>query len=209
MILAHRQTSAKLFAMRRALPILGLAALIAVLVIGLTQAGSEDGGEPATGPTLAELRRAVAGAPAALAALHAEANEIVPSDPADFRRRMRALRGHPVVVNVWGSWCGPCKLEFPYFQQAARRLGRKVAFLGVNVIDNREAAERFLASRPVPYPSLEDGNGKISQEAAPGARGAPITVFYDAEGRRAFVHQGQYQSARDLVADIGRHAIGA
>ncbi|HEV2785386.1 MAG TPA: TlpA disulfide reductase family protein [Solirubrobacteraceae bacterium] len=193
--------------MRRALQFLAFAALVAVLVIGLTQAGSADGEDAASGPTLAELRRAVEGAPPPLAALYAEANRVVPSDPADFRRRLRSLRGYPVVVNVWGSWCGPCKLEFPYFQRAAQQLGRRVAFLGVNVIDNRANAERFLAERPVPYPSLEDGNARISQETAPGARGAPITVFYDARGRRSSVHQGGYKSEQDLIADIRRYAL--
>ena len=192
--------------MRRALPFLALAALVAALVIGLTQAGGGDDAEPAAGPSLTELQRAVAGAPGPLAALYADGNRVVPSDVGDFRRRLRELRGHPVVVNVWGSWCGPCKLEFPYFQQAARRLGKRVAFLGVNLIDNREKAEAFLAERPVPYPSLEDGDLKIAQEIVPGARGAPHTAFYDAEGRKVLVHQGQYDSLEDLLADIEKYA---
>ena len=125
------------------------------------------------------------------------------------RLALADFAGQVVVVNVWGSWCGPCKLEFPYFQEAVRRVGRRVGFLGVNVIDSREGAERFLAERPVPYPSLEDGNARISQEAAPGARGAPITVFYDAAGERSYVHQGQYESAEELLADIDRYATGA
>ncbi|HEX8084060.1 MAG TPA: TlpA disulfide reductase family protein [Solirubrobacteraceae bacterium] len=192
--------------MRRALPFLALAALAAVLVIGLTQAG--DGNEPErdAGPSLTELQRAVAGAPAPLAALYAEGNRVVASSREDFRRRLRALRGHPVVVNVWGSWCGPCKLEFPFFQRAVQRVGRRVAFLGINVVDSRDGAEAFLRKRPVPYPSLEDGNASISNEAAPGARGAPITAFYDREGKRQFVHQGQYRSVEDLLADVERYA---
>lgn len=197
--------------MRRALPFLGAAALVAVLVIGLTQAGGGDDAQTDPGPSLAELRRAVSGAPGPLAALYAEGNRVVPSNVDDFRRRLRSLRGYPVVVNVWGSWCGPCKLEFPYFQRAVQRLGRRVAFLGLNLTDSREGAEEFLAERPVPYPSLEDGGGRITQakEVAPGARGAPITVFYDAEGERTFIHQGQYDSLDDLLADIDRHALGA
>ncbi len=191
--------------MRRALQFLGLAALVAILVIGLTQAGGEEGEPSAAGPSATELQRAVAGAPAPLASLYEEGNRVVDSDVGDFRRRLRALRGYPVVVNVWGSWCGPCKLEFPYFQRASMRLGKRVAFLGVNLIDNTEKAQAFLATRPVPYPSLEDGDGKIAQEAAPGARGAPITVFYDADGERRYIHQGGYRTERDLLDDIERH----
>ena len=192
--------------MRRALPFLALAALVVVLVIGLTQAGGGGGEDAGDGPSLAELQRAVAGAPGPIAALYAEEpNGVVASNPADFRRRLRALRGHPVVVNVWGSWCGPCKLEFPHFQEAVRRTGKRVAFMGINLVDNREKAEAFLRTRPVPYPSLEDGNGAITREAAPGARGAPITVFYDAKGKRVLVHQGFYRSVDDLLADIEKY----
>ncbi len=192
--------------MRRALPILALAALAAVVVIGLTQAGGGGEDERGAGPSLRELRQGVAGAPAPLDALYAEANRIVPSSVDDFRRRLRALRGHPVVVNVWGSWCGPCKLEFPYFQRATQRLGKRVAFLGLNLFDNRKKAEAFLRKRPVPYPSLEDGDGKITREVAPGTRGAPVTVYYDARGRRTFIHQGFYKNEDDLLADVERYA---
>lgn len=193
--------------MRRALPFLALAALVVVLVIGLTQAGGGDDGTAGDGPSLAELQRAVAGAPGPIAALYEEAPaRVVASSIDDYRRRLRALRGYPVVVNVWGSWCAPCKLEFPHFQEAVRRRGKTVAFLGINLIDNKDAAERFLAKRPVPYPSLEDGNGGITREAAPGARGAPHTIFYDRSGKRVLTHQGQYTSVEDLLADIDKYA---
>ena len=209
---ADRDSSARpdvceAFGVRRALPFIALAALVAVLVIGLTQAGGGGDEDAGSGPSLAELQRAVAGAPAPLAALYGEApNKVVPSSVEDFERRLRALRGHPVVVNLWGSWCGPCKLEFPHFQRAVERYGKRVAFLGVNVIDNTENAEEFLGTRPVPYPSLEDGDLKIAQEIVPGARGAPHTAFYDAEGRKVLVHQGQYKSLEDLLADIEKYA---
>ena len=192
--------------MRRALPFLGAAALVAVLVIGLTQAGGGDDAPTDPGPSLAELRRAVSGAPGPLAALYAEGNRVVPASVEDFERRLRSLRGYPLVVNVWGSWCGPCKLEFVYFQRAVQRLGQRVAFLGINLVDSVENAEEFLAERPVPYPSLEDGDARITREVAPGSRGAPVTVFYDADGERTFIHQGQYSSLEDLLADIDRHA---
>ncbi|HEV2062591.1 MAG TPA: TlpA disulfide reductase family protein [Solirubrobacteraceae bacterium] len=191
--------------MGRALPFLGLAVLVAVVVIGLTQAEGGTGDEGGSGPSLGELQRAVADAPPPLAALYREGNQVVPSSVEDFRRRMRSLRGHPVVVNVWGSWCGPCKLEFPHFQEAVRRKGDRVAFLGINLLDNTEKAEAFLQKRPVPYPSLEDGSGAITREAAPGARGAPHTIFYGASGERVTIHQGQYKTLEELLADIERY----
>ncbi len=123
-----------------------------------------------------------------------------------FQKKLKEERGKPVVVNKWASWCGPCKLEFPFFQRATVRLGKEVAFLALNVQDNRADAERFLRGTPVPYPSLEDGDGKISREAAPGTKGAPVTVYYDARGERTFIHQGGYKSEQDLLADIDRYA---
>ena len=194
-------------AVRRALPFLALAALVVALVIGLTQAGGGTEDDAGSSRSLSDLREAVAGAPAPIAALYDEApNRVVASSAGDFRERVRALRGHPVVVNVWGSWCGPCKAEFPYFQEAVRRRGRDVAFLGINILDNTKNAEEFLETHPVPYPSLEDGNGAITREAAPGVRGAPHTIFFDADGERVLVHQGQYKRLADLLADIDEYA---
>jgi cytochrome c biogenesis protein CcmG, thiol:disulfide interchange protein DsbE len=190
---------------RRAVPFLAAAALVAVLVVGLMQAGGDDADDAGTGPTLTEAQQALADAPPPLAALYERANAIEPSSVDDFEGELRALRGHPVVVNAWASWCGPCKLEFPFFQRAAARLGKDTAFLALNVEDNRESAEKFLRGTPVPYPSLED-DGAILREAAPGTRGLPVTIFYDKDGKRAFVHQGGYRSEADLVEDIERYA---
>jgi cytochrome c biogenesis protein CcmG/thiol:disulfide interchange protein DsbE len=191
---------------RRALPFLALAALVAVLVIGLTQAGGGDGGDGSRPPSSAESARELTGAPPPLAALYGRANAIEPAEVDDLRGQLRELRGHPVVVNAWASWCGPCKLEFPFFQKAAARLGTEVAFFALNVEDNRENAAKFLKGSPVPYPSLEDGDGKLLREAAPGTRGLPVTIFYGADGERKYIHQGGYSSEEKLLEDIERHA---
>ena len=191
--------------MRRALTFLGVAALVAVLVIGLTQAGGDEAGDSSDAPSQTEIQRALAGAAPALARLYERGGTIEDADQERYDEQLRALRGYPVVVNAWASWCGPCKLEFPFFRQAATQLGKRVAFLGLNVGDNRGDALRFLASSPVPYPSLEDGDFRILQEEASGARGLPVTIYYDAQGKRTFVHQGGYSSEQDLLADIRRY----
>jgi thiol-disulfide isomerase/thioredoxin len=188
--------------MRRALWILGVAALAAVLAIGISQAGGGDD-EPATATSTVDVS-ALEGAPAPLASLHRRAGEIRPADAKSYAAQLRDLRGYPVVVNAWASWCGPCKLEFPFFRDAATRLGKRVAFLGLNVSDNRGDALAFLAKQPVPYPHLEDGDARIVQRTG-AAGGLPTTIFYDAEGRRAFIHQGGYRSERDLLDDIERY----
>ena len=188
--------------MRRALWILGAAALVAVLAIGISQAGGGDA-EPVTTQPTADLS-ALEGAPAPLARLHEDAGTIRPADTKRFDAQLRELRGYPVVVNAWASWCGPCKLEFPFFRDAATRLGKRVAFLGLNVSDNREDALAFLRKQPVPYPHLEDGDARIVQKTG-AAGGLPTTIFYDERGERAFIHQGGYRSARDLLRDIERY----
>ena len=189
--------------MRRSLPFILGAAVVAVLVIGLLQTSS--GGEKDDGPKFS-LQAALAqlkGAPEPLAALHDQPSELLPE--AEFKTRLKALKGHPVVVNKWAAWCGPCRAEFPVFQRLSTRLGKDVAFVGLNSFDNRDNAEEFLGSFPVPYPSFVDPDEKLARSiGAPTI--FPITVFYRADGKRAYVHQGPYETDADLLADIERYA---
>ncbi len=193
--------------MRRRLPwILAAVALAAVVAAGLRQAPESSPGDAPRAQRLtgAQITRRLAGAPAPLAALHAQANRILPGGRRAFRSRLAALRGHPVLVNFWAAWCGPCRVEFPVMQQASLRHGRRVAFVGVDLRDNRAAARRLLAQVPVAYPSYEDGDGRLFQSY--GLQGAPSTIFYDARGRRTYVHQGPYTDAAQIDADLRRYA---
>ena len=194
--------------MRIAAIVAAAAALIAVLVVGLSQAGSQ-GGAPkkGTAPTGAAAQAALRGAPPQLGSLHSQASNLLQGGKAAFNQRRDGLRGHPVVVNGWASWCAPCRGEFPYFQKVGVQYGKRVAFIGLDVTDNAGDAKRFLGQFPVPYPSYADPRGTTMQSLAATA-GLPNTVFYDAKGRRTFVHQGGYTSEAALVADVKRYAIG-
>ena len=193
--------------MRRALPFLAAAALVAVLVVGLAQTGGNAGPADAPRPGSFDLpgaKQRLAGAPAPLAALHRQSAELLDGGVRAFEARLDELRGRPVVVNKWASWCGPCRLEFPFFQEVATERGKQVAFLGLNSRDSRADAAEFLTRYPVPFPSYVDPEERIARAIGAPAN-YPITVFYDGNGKRAFVHQGGYKSKSDLVADIERY----
>ena len=182
----------------------GVLILTAVLVVGLTQAGGKSGGERAAPFDLATAQRELAGAPAPLAALHDQSARLLPGGVPAFQRRLGQLRGHPVVVNKWASWCNPCRAEFPVFQKVATERGKRVAFLGVNGHDSTRPARRFLARYPVPFPSYLDPDEKIARKVRAPAN-YPITVFIDARGRTAFIHQGGYDTRAALEQDIDRY----
>jgi cytochrome c biogenesis protein CcmG/thiol:disulfide interchange protein DsbE len=185
-------------------------ALVAVLVVGVIQLSSSSTA-PATAPsklTLAEMRARLAGSPVPLAALHAQANEILPGGLSALRARLAELRGHPVVINKWASWCQPCRAEFGAFQRASVAQGREVAFIGVDSGDSsRSDALAFLRSFPVSYPSYYDESGQAGA-AVTDSTFTPVTVFYDRNGRQ-YIHQGPYPSTAKLERDVRRYALDA
>ncbi len=185
----------------------GAVALVAVVVIGLLEAGGS-ASSPVRAPTPAATRAELRGSPPALATLHAEAGELLPGGAQAFKQRLATLRGHPVVVNKWASWCPPCRAEFPLFERASADEGRSVAFLGVDSSDNDGAARAFLARYPVSYPSYSDPQLNVA-EVFSGAAAYPTTAFYDARGKLQYIHQGEYPSEAKLRADIARYAIDA
>lgn len=186
--------------------VIALAVLVAVaVVVGIAQTGGgEDAPSPAVAPTPAAAQRQLAGSPGPLADLHAQANALLPIE--DLDDRLASLRGYPVVINIWGSWCNPCREEFPILQRLSASEGRRVAFIGIATQDAEENAGAFLRRRPVSYPSYLDFDGRAADRY--GAIGAPATIFLDENGRRAYFHQGKYRTDEDLRADIRRY-LGA
>jgi thiol-disulfide isomerase/thioredoxin len=197
---------------RRLLVILATLAVAVLVVVGLTQAGGKDGGGDSGASArpfdLAAARAKLASAPRPLGDLYAQANALLPGGRRAFAARLGELRGHPVVISKWASWCGPCRMEFPFFQQVAAERGARIAFVGVDGKDQAPAARAFLQELPLPFPSYEDPDEAIARSIeAP--QNFPITVFLDDRGRTAFIHQGAYRSAADLRADIDRYLPGA
>jgi cytochrome c biogenesis protein CcmG, thiol:disulfide interchange protein DsbE len=186
----------------RALASLAATAIVAVLATGC---GSSEGGD--YGGQHPDYARALAGSPAPLAALHAQGDELLPGGTEAFDRRLSRLRGYPVVVNVWASWCGPCRAEFGVLQKLAARYGKRVAFLGVDSQDSDDTASTFLEEAPVPYPNYTDPDKDLA--ASVGADlGLPDTAFYDRNGKLVYLKQGPYRDGAELRADIERYALG-
>jgi thiol-disulfide isomerase/thioredoxin len=195
---------AKLRAMRANLGLLGACALLAATLAA--GCGTQAADVPVPSPAQAAKR--LAGSPPALAALHRQAGALLDGGQAAYDARLAALRGHPVVVNAWASWCHPCRAEIALFQRSSVGFGRRVAFLGLDVQDTAEKAHGFLHEHWLSYPSYADASSQIAHRAGVRA-GLPTTIFYGRDGKVAYVHQGQYQTESQLTADIARYALAS
>lgn len=124
----------------------------------------------------------------ATAAGNAASAELLPTDVAalpefdlaTYEELLGQLRGTPVLVNFWGSWCGPCRDEAPELAAAHREFGDDVQFLGVDILDARESAREFIAEFDWRYPSVFDPPAAIRDGLS--LLGQPVTLFYDASG---------------------------
>lgn len=172
--------------------------LFVVLVVGGLL-----GGCGSTGSASSQLP---AGSVRGLQGLKKQANQLLDGGPKAFKARLADLRGHPVVVNQWASWCGPCRFEFPFLAHQARKYGGRVAFLGVDSQDNRGNAAEFLKGRPVPYPHYFDPDGSVARVFR-GGRAFPTTVFYSRSGKLVFSHIGAYATESKLEQDVRRYSL--
>lgn len=155
-----------------------------------------------------QITTAFKGSPQPLATLHAEADKLLGGGLSAFHAELATLKGYPVVINKWASWCGPCQSEFPAFQKAGLMFGRRVAFVGIDGKQDSPAdAAKFLRSFPVTYPSYRDPDEAIARTIQ-AASYYPLTVFIDKAGKIQFVHPGAYPSTADLERDIRRYALG-
>lgn len=190
---------------RRVLIALGALALVAVVVVGLSQAGDKGAGDTKAVTTSPPASAKLRDAPGALGGLYRRPDALVPGGSKTLDAQVAKLKGTPVVVNAWASWCGPCRAEFPFFQRQAAAQGARVGFVGLNVADNAGDARAFQRKFPVPYPSVLDPDERVSQRFK--VTGLPYTIFYDRRGKVSFVHQGGYPSEGQLAQDIQRYAL--
>jgi cytochrome c biogenesis protein CcmG/thiol:disulfide interchange protein DsbE len=124
---------------------------------------------------------------------------LAPGSSAKLKSTLRDLRGKPVVVNYWATWCGPCKLEMPRIVAAAKKYDDRVHFLGVDVEDDARSAADFVERYHMTFRSLADPKGEIRKSET--LLGLPVTQFYGADGKLKFVHQGEIKRS-DLEEKI-------
>lgn len=117
--------------------------------------------------------------------------------------------GHPVVINVWASWCGPCRVEAPDLVKAAHQL-KNTQFFAINTRDGKAKAQAFVRSHDIPYPSLFDPDGQavLKFYDTVNVKSLPFTLVLDAKGRVAAVVNGKTTTITlvDLVHHVTREA---
>ena len=155
----------------------------------------------------AVVKRELAGSPGPLAAIHAQSDQLIGNIKA-LKARLRALHGYPVVLNVWYSTCPPCRAEFGLLASASAQFGRRVAFLGADLSEPAGDARAFLRQHHVSYPSYPITIDDITSLLPQGIQGTPTTIFYNASGKRTFVHAYQYKSQGTLDSNITSYALG-
>ncbi len=194
---------------RRAIVTVVCLAALALIAVGIAELPHDSSGGSATTPlTAVQASALLAGSPPPLAALHAQAGALLDGGAGALRARLSALKGYPVVINKWASWCVPCKEEFGAFQRVSAEYGRRVAFIGIDSEDpTRADARAFLKLFPVSYPSYYDPSGQLGVQITDSSF-TPVTVFVAPDGRR-FIYQGQIPNVAKLRHDVERYALNA
>jgi thiol-disulfide isomerase/thioredoxin len=112
----------------------------------------------------------------------------------------------PTVVNLWATWCTPCRRELPDFEEVHQQRGDTVRFVGVNIGDREDKALEFLDEVGVTFDNYLDFDGALN--AALETATLPVTVVTDGDGRISVVHSGP-MDADDLNREIERALAGS
>ncbi len=112
----------------------------------------------------------------------------------------------PAVVNVWASWCGPCRSEAPLLRQAHAEYGDRVLFIGVDIQDTQESAQAFIEEFGLDFDHYFDPHREVP--AAWGGLGVPLTYFLATDGEILALHNGILDE-RTLVEGIDSLLAGS
>ena len=125
---------------------------------------------------------------------------------------LAALRGKPVVLNIWGSWCPPCRKEAPALVAANTQLGDKAAFVGIDTRDDVASAQAYERAYKITYPSVVDhGDLLLALHGAVSVQSPPVTLVLDPQGRIAgrFIGPVTTLTLVDMVNDVVKDASTA
>jgi cytochrome c biogenesis protein CcmG, thiol:disulfide interchange protein DsbE len=199
-------TSTRRLHLGRWLVLVLVAGFLALLTYGLLSKGTDDridqalaSGRAATAPSFSLEVLDSGTLPPRIA---------TPVSPAlaDRRLALGELRGMPVVLNLWASWCTPCREEAARLERGWRALGpRGVLFLGLDIQDVRGDGEGFIRKYGATYPSVREPGREVANSY--GATGIPETYFIDRRGR-VVAHVIGVVSARQLAQGAVAAATG-
>ena len=116
--------------------------------------------------------------------------------------RLAALH-RPAIVNLWASWCGPCRTELPAFQSYADKVGDRVLVLGVDTGDTRDAGAGLLQDTKVSFPTLFDAKSRLLSGV--GRSALPVTLFVDADGGLRYVYNDKALDEAAIARLAGTH----
>jgi thiol-disulfide isomerase/thioredoxin len=109
----------------------------------------------------------------------------------------------PAIINVWGSWCGPCKEEMPVLRSFYEKAQGKLALIGVDVEEaSIEDGRKFVENNGITWPNLYDADGK---SRAYFGMGVPVTWFIAADGSVAYKHIGVIKSEKELISMASKY----
>lgn len=179
-----------------------LAPVLALLSIAVVSACSAADETPAPFAGCGALTAAPpSAAPASAAAPATTLPDLrLPCFTGDEQIALRELRG-PAVINLWASWCGPCRTELPVMQRLADRADGRLTVLGVDTGDSRDDGGSFAVAAGVTMPTLFDAERKLLN--AVGRITLPVTIFVDSAGR-SYVHPLPLD-ARSLATQVRTH----
>ena len=180
---------------------------VAVLAAACTSSASPASPSPSAGPEPALAACPAPGAPAAAHSLPDLSLPCLGAAEGAATVPLRRLTGRPMVVNLWASWCGPCREELPTLAQLSRTAGDRLRVVGVASLDVPANSVSFASDNRLPFPSLQDRDGDLERGLR--RNGLPVTVLVRPDGAVAYVYQGAPltdTTLRELVRDkLGVH----
>lgn len=106
----------------------------------------------------------------------------------------------PALINVWGSWCQPCKQELPHFRHFLEQNGDRVQIIGIDVEEKSPAvARKFVTTHGMTWPILYDADGSTREKFG---MGVPVTWFIDASGKVVHKKYGPFRSPEEIELDV-------